>query len=88
MTVGSRPEDLDLAEAAAPSRPGLVIEGTIDLVKSLDACAIATIRSGSLTLQAIVKERLLMDRRAGAVLRFFAPADALHLFDEVTGVRI
>ena len=86
VTIGVRPEHLDLAETYGEQPAAAAIDGRVDVVESLGSEVHATV---------LVNERPVAVRlppethiSAGEMRRFIIAPERLHLFDPVSGARL
>jgi multiple sugar transport system ATP-binding protein len=82
ITLGVRPEDLDLSEKGIPV--------TVELVEELgaDANVHGTLRSGDTELPIVARVDGRQPPEKGALVHFIPKVGHVHLFDTSTGLRI
>jgi multiple sugar transport system ATP-binding protein len=84
VTMGIRPEDLQLANGSCP--PGLCFEAVVELVERLGAEILLDLKVGQHTMVAAV-DRTVGAKR-GEKLRFALRAGRIHFFDTASEAAI
>jgi multiple sugar transport system ATP-binding protein len=84
VTMGIRPEDLQLANGSCP--PGLCFEAVVELVERLGAEILLDLKVGQQTMVASVNRTIGAKR--GETLRFALRAERIHFFDAASEAAI
>ncbi|HEY3795124.1 MAG TPA: sn-glycerol-3-phosphate ABC transporter ATP-binding protein UgpC [Bradyrhizobium sp.] len=84
VTLGIRPEDLQVANGSSP--PGLCLDAVVEVVEQLGAEILLDLQVGNQTMVAAVEPT--MRARRGDKVRFTLRSDRLHFFDTASEAAI
>jgi multiple sugar transport system ATP-binding protein len=84
VTLGIRPEDLQVANGSSP--PGLCLDAVVEVVEQLGAEILLDLQVGNQTMVAAVEPTLRAQR--GDKVRFTLRSDRLHFFDTTSEAAI
>ena len=84
VTLGIRPEDLQVANGSSP--PGLCFDAVVEVVEQLGAEILLDLKVGEQTMVAAVEPTVRAQR--GDKVRFTLRSDRLHFFDTASEAAI